>query len=160
MKTIWECKIGEVENSNVPDGGDSPMRKAVEAAYIKLTGKAPEFIFSGWGAKLDGWEQSIVDRDRKPKCDECRSLANWIVGDDEETNDYACNACLGKCLDQRPTSPVCKIGSQVYICRGEFYWRAKGCGLTKDVHEAGKFDRDNAEKYTKNVEGLVIREIV
>ena len=45
---IWSCKIGECDASKVPDGADFPMRRAIEAAYIKITGEDPKFIFSGW----------------------------------------------------------------------------------------------------------------
>lgn len=61
---IWECKIGE--SNNVPDGADFPMRKAIEEAYVKITGEAPKFIFSGWGAKLDKNERAVVEN-RLPK---------------------------------------------------------------------------------------------
>jgi len=57
---IWECKIGECDNSNVPDGGDFPMREAIVETYIKITGKKPTFCFSGWGAELDEIERGVV----------------------------------------------------------------------------------------------------
>lgn len=62
---IWFCKIGEVDTSLVPDGGDSPMRAAVEAAYINITGQHPTFTFSGWGGKLSEAERATVE-DRLP----------------------------------------------------------------------------------------------
>lgn len=41
MKTkIWWCKIGEAEESWLPQGADFPMRQAVEAAYTQLTAEA------------------------------------------------------------------------------------------------------------------------
>jgi len=55
---IWDCKIGEREE--IPDGGDSPMRKAVAQAYRKLTGWEPNFIFSGWGGKLTVDERAAL----------------------------------------------------------------------------------------------------
>ena len=60
MKT-WACKIGEVDPSLVPRGGDFPMRRAVEKAYHDLTGEWPQFIFSGWGAELDQAERAVVE---------------------------------------------------------------------------------------------------
>lgn len=57
---IWDCKIGEVDESKVPGGGDAPMRKAVRRAYIELTGEEPKFIFSGWGAELTTIERNEV----------------------------------------------------------------------------------------------------
>lgn len=58
---IWSCKIGQVESGQVPDGGDTPLREAVEAAYKELTGEDNRFCFSGWGAKLDSFERDIVE---------------------------------------------------------------------------------------------------
>ena len=65
MKKVWSCKIGEVDDSRVPAGGDFPMRQAVAAAYVALTGLAPDFIFSGWGGELDEFEREVVDQ-RQP----------------------------------------------------------------------------------------------
>lgn len=48
---IWYCKIGECTEEELHDrfgrGMDSPMRAAVEQAYREITGKEPNFIFSG-----------------------------------------------------------------------------------------------------------------
>ena len=60
MKKIWECKIGEVDDALLPDGADFPMRRAIERAYQEMTGREPNFIFSGWGAKLTSTEQAIA----------------------------------------------------------------------------------------------------
>lgn len=60
-KTIWSCKIGEVDDELVPIGADLPMRQAVAKAYQDITGRAPEFIFSGWGAKLNDIEREVID---------------------------------------------------------------------------------------------------
>jgi hypothetical protein len=64
---IWECKIGEVEG--IPYGADFPMRRAVEEAYKRITGQAPDFIFSGWGAELTDMERQIVDPPLRPEGD-------------------------------------------------------------------------------------------
>lgn len=64
MSRIWSCKIGETDS--LPDGSDQLMRQAVTRAYNVLTGKMPEFIFSGWGATLDEAERAVVE-DRLPK---------------------------------------------------------------------------------------------
>lgn len=61
MKNIWVCKIGDVDGRYVPDGGDLPMRSAVQHAYFKLTGQQPVFIFSGWAGKLTESERKVVD---------------------------------------------------------------------------------------------------
>lgn len=62
---IWSCKIGEALGANVPDGGDAPMRDAVARAFSRVTGEEPEFIFSGWSAKLTEGERACVE-DRGP----------------------------------------------------------------------------------------------
>ncbi len=64
-KKIWTCKIGEVDNALVPSGGDAPMRKAVYDAYLKLTGKEPDFNFSGWAGSLDDVEREVVVEQKK-----------------------------------------------------------------------------------------------
>jgi hypothetical protein len=60
---IWRCKIGGPVNW-LPDGADLPMRKAIQEAFTRLTGREPEFTFSGWGAKLVESERAVVE-DRK-----------------------------------------------------------------------------------------------
>lgn len=60
-KAIWDCKIGEIDRSKLPDGSDAPMRKAVAEAYHKLTGEWPRFHLSGWGGKLTKIEREVVD---------------------------------------------------------------------------------------------------
>lgn len=57
---IWECKIGECDSKQLPNGSDLPMRQAVREAYRKLTGQEPEFIFSGWGAELTESERDVA----------------------------------------------------------------------------------------------------
>lgn len=64
-KKIWSCKIGECEEGDLPFGSDGPMREAVEEAYKKITGKEPDFLFSGWGGKLDEYERMVVDETQK-----------------------------------------------------------------------------------------------
>jgi len=58
---IWYCKIGAVDEDLLVRGADDPMRKAVEEAYAKVVGKENDFCFSGWGAKLNTYEQAVVD---------------------------------------------------------------------------------------------------
>lgn len=65
MGNVWQCKIGECDAGDVPPGGDYPMRRAIEAAYIALTGKAPNFIFSGWGSALTDAERAVVNDGRR-----------------------------------------------------------------------------------------------
>jgi hypothetical protein len=57
---VWECRIGWAANADLPEGADGPMRAAVEEAYERITGRSPEFIFSGWGAELSVDEARVV----------------------------------------------------------------------------------------------------
>lgn len=61
----WECKIGEADRDSLPHGADLPMRNAVRAAYQKITGEEPEFIFSGWAGRLTPIQRGIVEGERK-----------------------------------------------------------------------------------------------
>jgi len=61
---IWSCKIGET--NDLPHGADLPMRIAIAEAYTRITGKTPDFIFSGWGAELTEAERAVVE-DRSPR---------------------------------------------------------------------------------------------
>lgn len=56
---IWECKIGEADG--LPADADTVMREAVARAYELMVGRAPEFIFSGWGAELTEPERAVVE---------------------------------------------------------------------------------------------------
>lgn len=58
---IWFCKIGEINRDSLPDGSDLPMRVAIGKAYREVTGKEPDFIFSGWAGILSDAERSVVD---------------------------------------------------------------------------------------------------
>ena len=59
---IWSCKIGET--GELPAGADAPMREAVAEVYKKLTGKEPDFIFSGWGDELTDMEREVVEGEK------------------------------------------------------------------------------------------------
>lgn len=61
----WGCKIGEIRREKLPNGSDSSMRDAIEAAYFALTGEDAQFTFSGWGARLSEGERAVVE-DREP----------------------------------------------------------------------------------------------
>lgn len=65
VTAVWGCKIGEADRSALPEGADGPMRKAVQAAYLKLTGSSPAFVFSGWGAELTPAEEQVVNEAAK-----------------------------------------------------------------------------------------------
>lgn len=71
---IWECKIGGISDTPTPSWSDGPMRQAVEAAFEKVTGKTPAFLFSGWGASLTEPERAVVEN-RLPNRAEVERLA-------------------------------------------------------------------------------------
>lgn len=58
---IWSCKIGVTGALALPAGCDGPMRRAVDDAFQRLTGRQPEFIFSGWSATLTEPELAVVE---------------------------------------------------------------------------------------------------
>jgi len=68
MMKIWMCKIGECDESDVPSGGDFPMRRIVEAGYLAVTGKHCDFLFSGWAGELTK-EERAVHENREPADD-------------------------------------------------------------------------------------------
>lgn len=68
-EVIWTCKIGG-PGVLLGGGNDLPMRQAIIAAYREVTGREPEFIFSGWGATLTEPERAVVE-DRPPVCAAC-----------------------------------------------------------------------------------------
>ena len=61
MKKIWTCKIGECDDTDLPSGADGPMRAAVAKAYREITGREPDFAFTGWGGELDEPERAVVE---------------------------------------------------------------------------------------------------
>lgn len=66
MKTkIWDCKIGEALEGDLEVGADFPMRQAIKAAYIKLVGREPDFLFSGWAGELTDSERWALNPDKK-----------------------------------------------------------------------------------------------
>lgn len=62
---VWECKIGDLKDFELPNGADFPLRMAVKNAYYNLTGIDAQFCFSGWGSKLDELELSVVEKQHK-----------------------------------------------------------------------------------------------
>lgn len=58
---IWYCKIGQVNQDQLPKGSDFPMRQAIAKAYKEITGQECNFIFSGWGAELTEAEKDVID---------------------------------------------------------------------------------------------------
>jgi hypothetical protein len=63
--SVWFCHVGEIDREKLPAGDDLPMRHAVEAAYRAVTGREPQFIFSGWGHPLPEKYRAVVE-DREP----------------------------------------------------------------------------------------------
>jgi hypothetical protein len=77
MGKIWFCKIGEIDADRLPDAADWPMRKAIAAAYLKITGQPDDFIFSGWDGELTELQRAIVE-DRSPTpARPCPGIAVW-----------------------------------------------------------------------------------
>lgn len=61
MSKVWFCKIGFADEADVPQGGDGPMRDAVERAFRRTVGEDAQFTFSGWGAELTEGELACVE---------------------------------------------------------------------------------------------------
>lgn len=59
-ETVWQCKIGTLDQLVLPPGQDAPMRQAIREAYFRITGQYPQFIFSGWGSELTEGERNVV----------------------------------------------------------------------------------------------------
>jgi hypothetical protein len=64
---VWDCKVGYADSCDLPGGADYPMRRAIETAFKKLTGRYPDFMFTGWGGELTPIQKSIVDEDIQRK---------------------------------------------------------------------------------------------
>lgn len=64
---IWKCKIGG-QCGELPHGADMPMRDAIALAFKEITGREPQFIFSGWGAELTEGERAVHEnREASPE---------------------------------------------------------------------------------------------
>lgn len=57
---IWTCKIGEVREGVLTQGADWAMRMAIRKAYEEITGRSPDYIFSGWEGELTEIEREIA----------------------------------------------------------------------------------------------------
>lgn len=60
-KLIWQCTIGIDADGRMPDGADASMRRAIEDAYYRMTGRTPDFLFSGWNAELSESQRSALE---------------------------------------------------------------------------------------------------
>ena len=50
---MWSCEIGSVPYYRVPEGGDQPLRRAVQECWETMfPGVEPIFISSGWGTPI------------------------------------------------------------------------------------------------------------
>jgi hypothetical protein len=45
----WTCTIGPIYRKFIPDGGDSPLRQAVQNKFYDMFGLYADFCSSGWG---------------------------------------------------------------------------------------------------------------
>lgn len=57
----WTCVVGTVKRPDLPDGSDLPMRAAVQAAFMRVTGQEPKACFSGWGYRFTEPQLAVVE---------------------------------------------------------------------------------------------------
>ena len=65
-RIAWTCKIGSTKGVQIPMGGDSPMRQAIQKAFKELTGEDAEATFSGWGSSFTAGELHVINPDVYP----------------------------------------------------------------------------------------------
>jgi hypothetical protein len=65
---IWFCKIGGPADF-FENGADLPMRRAIAKAFREITGRDPQFTFSGWGGKLTEGERAVVENREPKRCE-------------------------------------------------------------------------------------------
>jgi len=53
---VWSCAIGMIDRKRLPQGSDSPLRRAVGKIFKRLAGEAPSYFASGWGGRLETLE--------------------------------------------------------------------------------------------------------
>ena len=58
---VWSCAIGGIKPVSVPSGGDAPMRRAVERAFLELTGQEAQACFSGWGEEFAEPARAVIE---------------------------------------------------------------------------------------------------
>jgi hypothetical protein len=58
----WECKIVVPMDATLPEGCDLPPRRAAMDAVARA-GVPVLACFSGWGGKLTGTQEEVVDED-------------------------------------------------------------------------------------------------
>lgn len=66
VERIWTCKIGGKIPDELASGVDLPMRRAVENAFLEITGVEAEFTFSGWAGQLTDVERSALSESKDP----------------------------------------------------------------------------------------------
>lgn len=65
LQKVWDCQIGVMGDLDLPDGVDYPMRRAIQKAFVEVTGREAQFTFSGWGGTLTEERLAVVE-DRLP----------------------------------------------------------------------------------------------
>jgi hypothetical protein len=60
---FWTCVIGPADENILPPGADSPMRIAVQTAFLGTTGDQHKICMSGWGSDSETAAESSVQRD-------------------------------------------------------------------------------------------------
>lgn len=56
---VWTCKIGPFKGK-LPDGVNTPMRKAIQKAYKEITGEEADICFTDWGGEFTENEKKEV----------------------------------------------------------------------------------------------------
>jgi hypothetical protein len=104
---IWFCKVGGPADF-FEKGADAPMRRAIAKAFREITGRDPQFTFSGWGGELTEGERAVVEN-REPKRCEL-----------DHPHFYACKHCgIGPTTDKPPASALetrCEHGERDGYC--------------------------------------------
>lgn len=110
----WDCKIGVTSDKTavLQGGADLPMRNAIAEEFERQTGMEPDFIFSGWGAKLSEMQRHIVTGDPQPEIDALtndmidaidaeaiRALGNYTQADEDGVMVMVSRQAVDACLD-------------------------------------------------------------
>jgi hypothetical protein len=93
---IWFCKVGG-EADFFESGADQPMRRAIAKAFREVTGRDPQFTFSGWGQELTESERAVVE-DREPKICDPHLYTCKNCGIEPPTTASALETSEGRCI--------------------------------------------------------------
>lgn len=82
-ETMWTCEIGIIGDFKLPPGSDTPMREAIAKAFHEVTGREPQFCFSGWGDELEEHKREVL-REQGPGINGVRIAGSMPWNDAEE----------------------------------------------------------------------------